>query len=230
MYQVDTKITESELKVWHAVAVYKSTHGVSPTLGELAAMCGYKATSSVARHLEALELKGLVRRDRAMSRSIELVRDPPSEFIAPAPGLAGRILSTRPLESPKADYLEIQATVTLEVLPSHKRVLVPLDSPAILGRIEGPGGDEVLDLSDHDAYRLGVSRRHCMLQRHGTYLLVTDLGSSNGTFLNDKRILPSQHHIVAHADRLTLGALHLIVNFSTEEPVPQTPDSPASPA
>jgi hypothetical protein len=230
MLQVDTKITESELKVWHAVAVYKSTHGVSPTLGELAVMCGYKATSSVARHLEALELKGLIRRDRAMSRSIELVKDPPSEFSAPAPGLAGRILSTRPLESPKADYLELGAIVTLEVISSHERVQVPLDSPAILGRKEGPGGEDILDLSDHDAYRLGVSRRHCMLQRHGTYLLVTDLGSSNGTFLNDKRILPSQHHIVAHADKLTLGALHLTVNFSTEETAPKTSDRPTPPA
>jgi hypothetical protein len=229
-YDVDTKISEPELKVWHAVAVYQSTHGVSPTLGELAAMCGWKATSTVARHLEALELKGLVRRDRAMSRSIQLIKEPPTVPTPAAAGLSSPYPTTRPLESSKADYLSPDAKVVLTVLPSEECLELPLTTQVILGRIESTGGgDDIFDLARFDAYKLGVSRRHCMLQRHGTYLLVTDLGSSNGTFLNGKRILPSQHHIVADGDDLVLGALHFIVKFANDGSVPTPPSTPVAP-
>ena len=37
-----------------------------------------------------------------------------------------------------------------------------------------------------------ISRRHCKLSKKGERLIVKDLGSSNGTFLNDKRVLQAE--------------------------------------
>jgi len=33
-----------------------------------------------------------------------------------------------------------------------------------------------------------VSRRHCLLERRGDRVLISDLGSTNGTFVNDQRV------------------------------------------
>jgi pSer/pThr/pTyr-binding forkhead associated (FHA) protein len=47
-----------------------------------------------------------------------------------------------------------------------------------------------------------VSRRHCELQMKGDVLFVRDLGSSNGTYVNEKRIQESGLHA---GDTLTVG-------------------------
>src|SRR5277367_144275 len=47
-----------------------------------------------------------------------------------------------------------------------------------------------------------IPRRHCKLSQKGGKLFVKDLGSSNGTFLNNKRILQAE---VKAGDRLTIG-------------------------
>jgi predicted component of type VI protein secretion system len=54
-----------------------------------------------------------------------------------------------------------------------------------------------------------VSRRHCELSEEGDTLTLRDLGSSNGTFVNGKRVLG--HQVLKHGDEVTLGAVTLRV-------------------
>jgi pSer/pThr/pTyr-binding forkhead associated (FHA) protein len=54
-----------------------------------------------------------------------------------------------------------------------------------------------------------VSRRHCELLEDGEALTLRDLGSSNGTFVNGKRVLGQQQ--LKHGDEVTLGAVTLRV-------------------
>ena len=54
-----------------------------------------------------------------------------------------------------------------------------------------------------------VSRRHCELLEDGDKLTIRDLGSSNGTFVNGKRVLGQQR--LKHGDELTVGAVTLRV-------------------
>jgi pSer/pThr/pTyr-binding forkhead associated (FHA) protein len=54
-----------------------------------------------------------------------------------------------------------------------------------------------------------VSRRHCELLEDGDTLTLRDLGSSNGTFVNGKRVLGQQR--LNHGDEVTLGAVTLRV-------------------
>ncbi len=54
-----------------------------------------------------------------------------------------------------------------------------------------------------------VSRRHCELLEDGDDLTLRDLGSSNGTLVNGKRVLGQQR--LKHGDEVTLGAVTLRV-------------------
>jgi predicted component of type VI protein secretion system len=70
-----------------------------------------------------------------------------------------------------------------------------------------------------------VSRRHCEFYEDNGRLMIRDLGSSNGTFVNGKRVLGQQ--ILKAGDELTVGGVTLRV--ATLAP-PKAATSPAAPA
>jgi hypothetical protein len=72
-----------------------------------------------------------------------------------------------------------------------------------------------------------VSRRHCELFEVGGNLTVRDLGSSNGTFVNSKRVTGQQALKVG--DELTVGAVTLRV-ATLGRPVAAPHAAPAAPA
>lgn len=70
-----------------------------------------------------------------------------------------------------------------------------------------------IDLSPYSAVRLGVSRHHAALQReHGT-ITITDLDSSNFTYLNGNRLYSHEVRVLRHDDELRLGNLIMRVLF-----------------
>jgi aspartate ammonia-lyase len=113
------------------------------------------------------------------------------------------------------DRFEQHSGAVLQFFPSSQCLSVALETPLILGRKGAADLEEILDLTDFDAYQQGVSRHHCLLQREGSYLTVIDLGSANGTCLNGKRLPAYQKQIVAHGDHLLLGRLHLMISFNS---------------
>ena len=66
-----------------------------------------------------------------------------------------------------------------------------------------------IDLTPYQAYASGVSRLHAVLKREGTQVRVMDLGSSNGTYLNGKRLKPNIVQTLEHGDMLSLGKLKI---------------------
>lgn len=60
-----------------------------------------------------------------------------------------------------------------------------------------------------------VSRRHCVLSFHDGALTVEDLGSSNGTFLNGKRV--KKKHLVHPGDQLEIGPVTLTVDYKLSD-------------
>jgi len=66
-----------------------------------------------------------------------------------------------------------------------------------------------IDLTPYQAYASGVSRLHAVLKREGKRVFVMDLGSSNGTYLNGKRLKPNTEQTVNHGDLLALGKLKI---------------------
>jgi diguanylate cyclase (GGDEF)-like protein len=51
-----------------------------------------------------------------------------------------------------------------------------------------------------------VSRRHCQLRKRGGAVFVTDLGSTNGTALNDEVLAPNGEFALRSGDRLRVGS------------------------
>lgn len=66
-----------------------------------------------------------------------------------------------------------------------------------------------IDLAPYHAYEYGVSRLHASIRFEGKQILVTDLGSVNGTRLNGQRISPHKPYPLSHGDIIALGKLRL---------------------
>ncbi len=68
----------------------------------------------------------------------------------------------------------------------------------------GVGRDTANDVQIHDTE---VSRRHAELRRSGLSYLLVDLESSNGTFVNGRRITT---HSLASGDQVQVGGTQLL--------------------
>lgn len=58
-----------------------------------------------------------------------------------------------------------------------------------------------------------VSRKHCRIRVRGQQVLVSDLGSSNGTLLNGKPLAPMTEVVAPPKSRLTIGPLEFVVDY-----------------
>ncbi len=65
-----------------------------------------------------------------------------------------------------------------------------------------------------------VSRRHCLIRRNGVNYSITDLASSNGTFVNG---VPVQQRELQHGDQVGIGVSAFLVLLQTEEPPSMPP-------
>lgn len=121
-------------------------------------------------------------------------------------------------DRPSYDCFPPRAVAILQFLPSGVVLALTLDNPAVLGRASGASEEfDQYNLSDLNAVQHGVSRQHCQLRRQDNHLIATDLDTTNGTYLNDRRLAPGEEYIVLHGDKLILGTLHVVVTFSTPD-------------
>ncbi len=98
-------------------------------------------------------------------------------------------------------------------IPSANRLVeARIGDECILGRAM-PGAPVDVDLSPYEAHEHGVSRRHVKLTYQNATVMVQDLGSANGTFLNGMRLVPFQPRVLRDSDELWLGRLKLRVSF-----------------
>lgn len=113
--------------------------------------------------------------------------------------------------SPHAGF-QGETQVMLQFLPSGSCIVLDLEAPVVLGRGLLLDVENGVDLSDFNAHKHGVSRHHCMLQRNSTALVVIDLGSRNGTFVNAMKLAPFERYPLDSGDKLILGNLHVLVS------------------
>jgi len=112
-------------------------------------------------------------------------------------------------------HLGGQSQGALQVLgPSGPGWEMPLNkSPFLIGRQSAEGGIYPdLDLSYYDVQY--VSRRHAQITHNGNQFALTDLGSANGTFVNDARLAPHTSRVLRSGDRITIGKAHLVFQLT----------------
>ncbi len=55
-----------------------------------------------------------------------------------------------------------------------------------------------------------ISRRHCAIVRKGGHILLVDLKSRNGTYVNDKKLDPSKAKVLKDGDQIKVGKLEFV--------------------
>lgn len=111
-------------------------------------------------------------------------------------------------------YFHNRAQLFLRLSETQQIIKVPLRKPAVtLGR-SVDADDTHLDLTPFGAFNLGVSRRHAAIYWMDDELLISDLESANGTYLNRTRLVPGDRHILRNRAVLQLGQMILRVQFA----------------
>lgn len=117
--------------------------------------------------------------------------------------VSGRIVLDSSFATPARQKSRPADLPTLK-LARNETVLQELsfDSPQILiGRTEDN------DISIPSSY---VSRHHILLFRNGDATILVDLNSTNGTFVNSKRVY---NHRLAHNDEITIDLHSMFVSY-----------------
>ena len=117
-------------------------------------------------------------------------------------------------KSPRIDPASTPANswISLHLMDSGKILPLASRNEFTLGRLsEGQPIMPDIDLTPYQAYASGVSRLHAVVKRDSERVLVMDLGSSNGTYVNGRRINPHVEESLNHGDILALGKLKIQV-------------------
>jgi repressor LexA len=89
-------------------------HDYPPSIRQIQEACDISSTSVVDYNLRALEKAGHIRRDREISRGIEIVGKPPR--VIPVP-IIGTIAAGQPIPVPSADTWQPDESETIYVTP-----------------------------------------------------------------------------------------------------------------
>ena len=101
-----------------------------------------------------------------------------------------------------------------------KPVYADTSAEFVLGRKSGKTAkltENLLDLSPMGGYGKGVSRRHTVIVRTEAGYDVFDLGSSNGTWLNERRLAPHKHYPLDSGAYLRLGRMRLYLLYRPDK-------------
>ncbi len=92
------------------------------------------------------------------------------------------------------------------------RLEIPTKDEVMIGR-EDPISEVFpdVDLTSLGGMEKGVSRKHAVIHRSGADYTVEDMGSTNGTYINKKRIQPHAPQTIKPGDEVRFGKLSLSV-------------------
>ncbi len=113
----------------------------------------------------------------------------------------------------------IEATVSLHIVDTGQILPLIGKDEFSIGRVSD--GQSILpdiDLSPYDAFNQGVSRLHAKIRiEDENMIFITDLGSSNGTSINNNKLSPHKENRVGHGDVIALGRFKIQALIRQEE-------------
>ena len=118
--------------------------------------------------------------------------------------LKKRAARPEPVSAPSNSWISLHLMDSGKILPLASR------NEFTLGRLsEGQPIMPDIDLTPYQAYASGVSRLHAVVKRDNNRVAVMDLGSSNGTYVNGRRLNPHTEESLSHGDIVALGKLKI---------------------
>ena len=172
----------------------------------------------VLPEVESVVMRTLEQKPAARYQTMrELVED-----LRQLPGAPGRPMpsSTKRARGRVTTRLKKRAEVAgpqFQVAATGATLAVPDQDEVLIGRSD-PEADHQpeLDLDPYGGASGGVSRRHARLIRRGGAWHLVDLGSTNGTFINDEQLEPGQEAQLRDGDTVRLGSMALIFQVETD--------------
>lgn len=114
----------------------------------------------------------------------------------------------------KGTDLVIKHEVVIVVRGMVERLSLEVGKTYILGRTDLKSRSMPdIDLTPYGALDRGVSREHATIQLKDKHIYITDLESTNGTFVAGERLAPHEPQILHRGDSLELGRLAVQVMF-----------------
>lgn len=127
----------------------------------------------------------------------------------------GQLPSPPPLVQDDLMLVPGPQAVTFVIPSSRRRIRLELTGEMFIGRGDIASGFKPgLDLTEFEGASHGVSRQHAKIQLTNRGVVLVDLESTNGTYLNNFRLSPQQPYRVHSGDEILLGDLlvHMFIN------------------
>lgn len=106
--------------------------------------------------------------------------------------------------------------VLLLIETGLRRIELRNDVSYLLGRFsKGKPGSNHIDLDPFGARDKGVSRIHAQLHMANNRLYITDMESTNGTYVDGIQTQPNQAHQLRQGSNLILGRLNIQVMYKS---------------
>lgn len=102
-------------------------------------------------------------------------------------------------------------------LPNGSKIPVDSRKEIIIGRQPRPDDPPVtVDLERFKGREQGVSRHHALIKLFKDALILVDLDSINGTYVNGRRALPLKRYPLIDGDEITVGRVTITINYSAK--------------
>lgn len=166
-------------------------------LADLIAHLAQKLRARLARETQKIDLGSVSRDFDADPRATV------EEFVR---------LPVASMKSPAESAATTWRVVMIGPAPDHKPLGLEIHDEVTLGRWSA-GVRPELDLTEYDAEKLGVSRRHALLRPTQDSLLLADLGSTNGTQCNGVKLGANRPKALSDGDIVVFGGLHFMIRI-----------------
>jgi hypothetical protein len=126
------------------------------------------------------------------------------------------LIFTKSMMADKAgQYAVPENGVAFYFAASATQIAVARDEEFLLGRRAEEDTEAIVDLTHPDGFAMGVSRRHAKVRSSANGYVITDLNSSNGTWLDGKILPPSQPIELPSGGTVQLGRLKLVAIYNS---------------
>ena len=107
-----------------------------------------------------------------------------------------------------------EAVIMLRVAETTENVVLEPGRQTTLGRYDPQREQQPdIDFGPYGALENGVSNLHSMIEHSDSGVKIKDMGSTNGTYVNGRRLTPDNFYILQNGDELRLGKLQLVIHF-----------------